>query len=76
MNWGSMEVAFLQRTQILLPAMQRDGGKELVRRDVKVWMEIIDTSRSWETWDSSILDTLLSIAEPFELEGMTAIEEN
>lgn len=74
MNYGFIEATSLRQTGKSLPAMQRDGGRRLVRLDVAMWIEVFDADLSAWTRDSAIPDTLVSVAEPAELDDIMAIE--
>lgn len=61
---------------MLLLAMQRDGGRTLMRQDVADWIGKIGTGWSTGIRDFEIPDSLASAMELTELDGMTAIKEN
>lgn len=75
-NYGSMAVASLRRTDMSLSALRRGVEKRILTRDVAVWIGRISAGWSVETRDSSILVTLASAVESVEIDDISAIEQN
>lgn len=72
MTCGSMAAASLRRIGMSLPAIRSDVEWTLVKQDVAVSIGGIGAGWSAKKRDSAITDTLASIAEPVELDGMMA----
>lgn len=71
-----MAFASRGRTGTLLPAMQRDRDSKLVSREAPVWISVMDAHGSTGAWDSASVETLASVADPMELDGIVAQVDN
>lgn len=52
------------------------GEIKLVRRDVTLWNGGVVVGGSAGTWDSVTPDTLQSVVESIEIDGMTTLDKN
>lgn len=66
----------LRRAGMSLPAVQRDGGTRLKRRNVAEWIGELGAGWLPETRDSAIPDLLAPVVDQVKLEGMIAIDGN
>lgn len=73
---GFMAAASQLRAGVSHLAMQREGGRILVRQDAAVWIGEINAGWSAGTRYFVIPNTFPSVAEPVELDGMVAINRN